>query len=281
MSCACTLAAKRVGWRYFLLKNRDLTYPDFQDRLVFDEQIFAVKGVHIGAGVDIGVSIGLNRKGLAGCSATVLANENLPYDILLERILRECTTIDDAFLLVQNDLEVGHTYQWCNFVLATLEGVAAIEIGEGTCDLEKNSDAISRTNHHLRLATTDQVKAASSEEREAAGPLYTSQARRQRASKMLNLAKTLGDMIEILSSHSDSRGFDSICRHWSSDPSNQYLGETSYGYILEVEGAKDSSNLDMRIHVSKGNPCSSTFKEVLIDFDSTGFKKEGVVSEFP
>ncbi|TFG07298.1 hypothetical protein EU522_00860 [Candidatus Thorarchaeota archaeon] len=267
MSAACTIAAKKVGSRYFLLKNRDLTYPDFQDQIIFDPGIFAVKGVHIGAGVDIGVSIGVNRHGLAGCSATVLANEDLPYDILLERILRETKNIGSAYQLIENEIAVGHQYQWCNFVLASPESVAAIEIGERISIIEENPEMITRTNHHLKLGTTERIKAARPEEREAAGSLHTSQARRQTASKMLSSAVTLGDMIEILSNHSKSRGFDSICRHWSSDPSNQFLGETACSYILEVSNDV-SSGLDMRFHTCSGNPCSSTYKETVVDFDA-------------
>jgi hypothetical protein len=137
-----------------------------------------------------------------------------------------------------------------------------------------------RTNHHLQLPTTEQIKIASAEEREAAGPLHTSQARRQKASKMLESATTLADMIEILSSHSESRGFDSICRHWDSDSSNQFLGETSYSYVLEVL-VQDSSSFDMRINVARKNPCSSTFREVLIDFSLSDAGKLEVSSDFP
>ncbi len=52
-SAACTIAAKRIGSCYFLLKNRDLTYADFNSQAMFDETTFAAKGVHIGARVDL------------------------------------------------------------------------------------------------------------------------------------------------------------------------------------------------------------------------------------
>ncbi|MCK4567406.1 MAG: hypothetical protein KAU48_08860, partial [Candidatus Thorarchaeota archaeon] len=66
----------------------------------------------------------------------------------------------------------------------------------------------------------------------------------------------------------EGRGFDSICRHISSNPRTEpYRGETVYSYIAEVSWF-DSEKLEFRLKVTSGNPCTGTFKEFDIDFDS-------------
>ncbi|MHA2068071.1 MAG: carcinine hydrolase/isopenicillin-N N-acyltransferase family protein [Candidatus Thorarchaeota archaeon] len=228
----------------------------------------------------MGVSIGVNRWGLSVCSSTVLANSETAYDLLLERVLRECKTIDEAVELVKADLESGNRYQWSNFIIATPKEVGAIEIGDGVMEVEKLPEMITRTNHHLILPTVEILKAASAAEREAGGPIQDSQHRRQEAAKMLETSVSIRDMMEIVSTHSDSRGYNSICRHRASNLDNPFLGETSYSYILEVLG-NDSNHFDIRLHVAQGTPCSNTFQEIEVDFAMSSIDKLAIVREFP
>ena len=173
MPDGCTAAAKIIGERYYLLKNRDLIWGGFRDSIVFDNDVFFVTGVNVGDGEPCGASFGFNKAGLAGCNTTVLVTPHKAYDSLLERIFRETTTIEDAFELVRADLESGNRYQWCNFVLASPKGVGVIEIGDGVAVLEKDPSIITRTNHHLVLPTADILRRASLAEREAGGPSVT------------------------------------------------------------------------------------------------------------
>ncbi len=280
MPDGCTAGAKIIGDRYYLLKNRDLIWGGFRDSIVFDKDVFFVTGVNVGDGEKCGASFGFNRAGLAGCNTTVLVTPHKAYDILLERILRETTTIEDAFELVQVDLESGNRYQWCNFVLASPTGVGVIEVGDGEAVLETDSGIITRTNHHLVLPTMDILRHSSLAEREAGGPLTTSQRRRQQAAKLLTEAMSFMDMTQLLSTHSEGRGFDSICRHRSDSPrSEPYLGETVYSYIAEVSGF-DSEAIEFRIKVTAGNPCSSTYDEFVVDFDSPE-SKYNILTNFP
>ncbi len=281
MSAGCTLGAKIVGDRYFLLKNRDLVYRDFRDTVVFDDTVFGVTGIKVGTGVPAGVSIGFNKWGLSACNSTVLATSNEAYDILMERVLREASSLDQAYRLVNEELQSGSRYQWGNFLLATHEEVGAIEIGEGVCEMERNPLMITRANHHLRLPTMETLKKATDEEREAGGPIPTSQRRRQLASRMLEDATSLGDMMKILSSHSKTRGFDSICRHRTMAPDESpFLGETSYSYILEVL-KMGLDKFDFRIHAARGNPCSSKYDETVVDFLSSPAERFAIVKGFP
>ncbi|MFX1368043.1 MAG: hypothetical protein ACFFAY_05545 [Promethearchaeota archaeon] len=51
-SDACIIFAKRIGSCYFLLKNRDLIYADFNNQGMFDETTSTAKRVHIEACMD-------------------------------------------------------------------------------------------------------------------------------------------------------------------------------------------------------------------------------------
>ena len=280
MPDGCTSGAKMIGDGYFLLKNRDLIWGGFRDTLVFESDVFFVTGINLGDGEFGGASFGFNRFRLAASNTTVLVTPHKPYDVLLERILRETKTIEDAFKLVQKDLESGERYQWCNFILASTEGVGAIEIGDGVAVLEEDPKIITRTNHHLLLPTADILRRASLAEREAGGPLITSQRRRQEAAKLLSHATSMMDMTQFLSTHSDERGFDSICRHASSNPRTEpYRGETVYSYIAEVSGI-DDDKLEFRLNVTPGNPCTGMFKEFVIDFDSPE-SKFNILTNYP
>jgi hypothetical protein len=276
----CTAGAKIIGDRYYLLKNRDLIWGGFRDSIVFEHDVFFVAGVNVVDGEPCGASFGFNRYGLSGCNTTVLVTPHRAYDSLLERILRETRAIEEAFELVNTDLENGNRYQWCNFVLASPKGVGVIEIGDGVAVLERDEKIITRTNHHLVLPTADILRHASVAEREAGGPLTTSQRRRQDAAKLLAEATSFMDMMQLLSTHREGRGFDSICRHSSSERrSNPYLGETVYSYIAEVSGI-DSDSFNFRIKVASGNPCTSTYAEFIIDFDSPE-SKYNILKNFP
>lgn len=280
MPDGCTAGAKIVGDRIYLLKNRDLIWGGFRDSVVFDSEVFFVTGVNVGDGEPCGASFGFNKSGLAGCNTTVLVTQHAAYDSLLERVLRETETIEAAFELVQADLESGNRYQWCNFVLASPNGVGVIEIGDGVAVLEQDPKMITRTNHHLILPTADILRRASLAEREAGGPISTSRSRRQEAAKLLSEATSMMDMTQLLSTHREGKGFDSICRHRSSIPRTApYLGETVYSYVAEISGF-GSENLEFRIKVAAGNPCTSTFDEFVVDFASPE-SKFNVVTNFP
>ncbi|TFG31071.1 hypothetical protein EU528_07120 [Candidatus Thorarchaeota archaeon] len=280
MPDGCTSGAKIIGDRYFLLKNRDLIWGGFRDTIVFENDIFYITGVNVKGGDFTGAHFGFNRDGLAACNTSVLVTQNKADDLLLERILRETKTIEDAFELVQKDLGSGELYHWCNFMLASPNGVGAIEIGDGVAVLEEDPHIITRTNHHLLLPTADIVRRATQEFRGAAGRLSGSQRRRQDAMKLLSEATSMMDMTQVLSTHGGDRGFDSICRHLPENPkSNPYQGETVYSYIVEVSGI-DSDEMEFRLNVTAGNPCVGLYKELAIVFDSPE-SKFNVLNNYP
>jgi hypothetical protein len=278
MADGCTIGALNMNERRFLFKNRDLVYSDFKDTARFDDECFLVTGVDIAVGKPTGASIGVNKHGVMMASSTVLISEDPPYDDLLELLLRNAKSVNEAIRFVRDDLDSGSKYQWCNFVISDSERVGVIEIGHGEMASESDVRMAVRTNHHLKLPSSKLIESAPPEMREAAGSLTTSQYRLQIACQMLEGAEVVRDIAKMLSSHSEGRGFDSICRHY--DPhENRYRGMTSYSYILESFESEDATKY--AVHVARGNPCKSAYKTMEIDFTSTPAEKEDLVSVFP
>ncbi len=264
-----------------MFKNRDIASGDFRDHLIFNDRVFAITGYDFSEAADIGVSFGINNAGLAVCSSTVLINDCAPYDILLEDILKEADSIAEAVRIVSEALNAGEEYQWCNFVIGTLDEIGVIEVSSDEYRLERDDQYVIRTNHHLLLSTKEFVQKASPEQREACGPLDASHYRRQVASKKVAGATTFQDISAMLSIHSESRGFDSICRHRDGIVASEHkLGETVYSYILEVL-MLDGKTPEVSIQVAKGNPCSNTFKQFDVNFDSTKEEKQSIIDRFP
>ncbi len=278
MADGCTIGALDVDEKRFLFKNRDLVYSDFKDTAKFDDEAFLVTGLDIAVGRPTGASIGINSHGVMIASATVLISEDPPYDDLLESLLREAKSLSEAIRIVRDDLNSGSEYQWCNFVISDSGNVGVVEIGDSKMAEESDVRMVVRTNHHLKLPTSNHIESAPAEMREAGGSLTSSQHRLQVACRMLEGAEDLSDISKILSSHSEDRGFDSICRHY--DPNGDtFRGMTSYSYILESLESEDGP--EYAIHVARGNPCESAYRTIEIDFAGTSAEKERLVSGFP
>lgn len=277
MNGECTIGTKRLDERVFMFKNRDLVYPDFKQSGVFDDAIFAVTGVDLSTEDASGVSFGVNRWGLGVCSTNVLTSNDTPYDLLLEHILREARTFDEAVNVVQDKLDAGLRYQWCNMVLASSSQVGAIEVGDGEIAVERDPVQMVRTNHHLLLDTIDVVDNSRPDRRVYGGMVTTSRKRRQKASEILTFANTLTDLMTLVGTHSESKGVDSICRHWPGRPHDTPRhGATVGSYILELM-FDGGSPQDMRFHYTTGNPCCTPFREIVIDFDTPMEDKQRLV----
>ncbi|MFO7837565.1 MAG: carcinine hydrolase/isopenicillin-N N-acyltransferase family protein [Candidatus Thorarchaeota archaeon] len=264
-----TIGAVHVGPRLLLFKNKDLVDEGHTDHLHFNDSVFSVRGVAIGTGQEAGVSIGINRHGLTGCSATVLATYAQPYDYILEEILQSAKNVDDAYQIIEEKISSGMQYRWCNIVLGDSNDVAVVEISENECELEKTDDYVVRTNHHVLLGTSDILESAPVEERKAGRSIWTSRHRRQRTERQLGGARTVAGITEILSMHSESRGFDSICRHANgNDFGMPFLGLTVYSYVVDIL-YQDNRLRDAAFYVAPGNPCVNTYKKMDVDFNAS------------
>lgn len=274
----CTIGAKIISNHFLMFKNKDLRYENFQDQVIFDDEIFAVTGINIGTEEITGVSIGVNKWGLAACSANVLTTDDDPYDLLLETIMRKSKSIEDAYSVVSALFESGKAYQWCNIVIATLDKVAAFEIGPESAAKDEHVEEIVRTNHHVLLSTKKSLSILTREKNEFEDIITLSEKRRKRANELIFNVSTLEDVMSLLSAHSETRGYDSICRHRLNG--DRYVGETVYSYIFEV-AKQNEGDLVFQMHVARSNPCNNPYERIPFDFNSSTDEKKKVVENFP
>ena len=154
----CTIGAKILspGGEFVLFKNRDFTRARFEDTFVSDAGYFGVMGVETwdndGSAADhlSGFSIGFNAH-LACCDSNVRSipdGEN--YDKLVQAVVEECTSIDEAEALLR-DLVRANRYHWANVLVATADEVAAFEVHHQQIEVQRNEVSLVRANHHVCL----------------------------------------------------------------------------------------------------------------------------------
>jgi hypothetical protein len=207
-----------------------------------------------------------------------LTTDDEPYDILLETILTKSKCIEDAYSIIYKAFENGKAYQWCNIVIATLDIIAAFEVGPKIFTTEEHEVQMVRTNHHILLSTKESLSVITQDKIESGNRIPLSEKRRKQANELISDVSKFEDVIKLLSTHSKTKGYDSICRHRLSG--EKYVGETTYAYIFEVIKYSES-DLYFQIHVARSNPCINPFEKIIIDFDLSKDEKKDVVQNFP
>ena len=147
----CTTGAKvlRPDREFILFKNRDFTRESLEDRVSLTDTAFGALGLETWDGNDpdrdrlSGFSIGFNAH-LACCDSnvrTVSGGDN--YDKLVQAVVENCTTIKQAVDCVQT-LVRDRLYCWANMIVATKQGVAALEVRDHHVEVERNSVCAAR-----------------------------------------------------------------------------------------------------------------------------------------
>lgn len=232
----CTTGAKilRPGREFVLFKNRDFTRTHFDDRLNISDHAFGVLGLETWDGDDrnldrySGYSIGFNSN-LACCDSnvrTVEAGDN--YDKLVQGVVEHCATIDEAVVQVRR-MAAEQRYCWANMVVATPDGVAALEVRADHVEVERHPISIARANHHVCLGATPQDD-----------DTITTGFRYQTAREGLNTARGIEDIFGILRSHHPTDGYG-VCNHG--------MYNTVYSYVLHWNEGNIS------FYALQGYPC--------------------------
>ena len=154
----CTTGARilRPGHEVILFKNRDFKRQQFEDRVVLSDEAFGVLGLETWDGADpqadrfSGFSIGFNRH-LICCDSNVQSvpgGEN--YDQLVQVVVENCASIDEAVECVHAMVQ-AQTFCWANLLVATPDGLAALEVREHQVVVERQPTMIARANHHVCL----------------------------------------------------------------------------------------------------------------------------------
>jgi|FLYN01.1.fsa_nt_gi hypothetical protein len=230
----CTTGAKilRPRSEFVLFKNRDFRRAHFDDRLSVTEEAFGVMGLETWDDPDqdrfSGFSIGFNRR-LACCDSnvrTVKRGDN--YDKLVQGVVENCATIEESVEQVQR--MVGERlYCWANMIVATPDGVAALEVRGHHVEVESNPAFIARANHHVCLGATPKDD-----------DTITTLFRYQTAFDGLKAAQGLDDLFAILRTHHPSESYG-VCNH------GRY--NTVYSYVVHWNEG------EITFYVLQGHPC--------------------------
>jgi hypothetical protein len=232
----CTTGAKilRLGREFVLFKNRDFRRAHFDDKVDLTGHAFGVLGLETWDGDDpnadrfSGYSIGFNPH-LACCDSnvqTVEGGDN--YDRLVEAVVENCNTIDEAVVQVRR-MASERRYCWANMVVVTPGGVAALEVRGDHVEVERNPVSIARANHHVCLGATPQDDDTT-----------TTAFRYLTAFQGLKTAVNLDDIFSILRTHHPTDGYG-VCNHG--------LYETVYSYVVHWNEGETT------FYALQGHPC--------------------------
>lgn len=232
----CTTGAKVLipGREVVLFKNRDFKRNHFEDRLSLTDTAFGVLGLETHDSLDTshdrfsGFSIGCNRD-LICCDSNVKTVENGEnYDRLVQAVVENTRTVDEAIQYV-GDLVRRNAYCWANMLVATPSEVAAIEVRDGRIGVERASQFVTRSNHHVCLG----VNPDDDDVAETA-------IRYELAHEGLRKVACLEDVFALVRTHAPGLEYG-ICRHGTL--------ETVYSYVVHWRDGETT------FYVYQGHPC--------------------------
>lgn len=233
----CTTGAKvlRQGSEFILFKNRDFGRSHFDDRVSLTDSAFGVLGLETWDGDDptqdrfSGFSIGFNAH-LACCDSngrTISGGDN--YDKLVQAVVEGCTTLDQAVECAR-DLAAERLFCWANMLVATADGMAALEVRDRHVEVERNPAIVARANHHVCLGATPNDD-----------DTLTTADRYQLALEGLRHVGRLDDVFPLLRTHQPGASHG-ICNH------SGY--QTVYSYVVHWHDGATT------FYVHQGHPCT-------------------------
>jgi len=208
-----------------LAKNRDCdsAYGPWQVMV----QVCPNRGLGYTAMTTYGVagvnSSGMNEEGLAVADTHVMSLDigpGLPRFAIVDKILTQCTTVNEALALVMNQPLMGRG----NLILTDISGALGVaELGHRNCAVRRSGeDYMVNTNHFTDLVMQDAFLDTN--------PLYlqgTSLARYSRLSDLLSSGcRNLEEAQHIMAYHGTA--LDSLCRHKEFNPPYQTISTVFY-----------------------------------------------------
>ena len=243
-----------------LFKNRDLATSLHKDELVYDVDTFGVRGIDMHSSKVTGLTIGVNRYGLAVANTHVKSTKDVTYDVLTEQILMFAKDAEDGLALTVEHLKSGKSYQWGNLILADNDSMLAIEIAGTDHSIEWSERKVLRTGHHIMLDTEDTLRQSSNSAEIDDYELSVKKV--ERGYDLIKNVKTIQDVLNLLKDHGESPGQSSICRHGSGPGSL----ETMMSYVVEIGHSQDVTRPRVIFHVSRGFPCQTPHTSIPLLF---------------
>jgi hypothetical protein len=246
----CTTGAKLLepGHEFLLFKNRDFTRAHYEDRVRCDGRVFGALGLETWDGDDpdsdrfSGFSIGCNAL-LACCDSNVrMLSGAESYDVLVEQVVEQCTTVDEAAALVAGLIH-KHRFAWGNLIVATPQEIAAFEVRDRHLEVARGQAWVARTNHHVCLGATPE-----DDDTTTSAPRYAV------ADAGLSAVEQVSEIFPLLREHIPDPQH-SICNHG--------IYDTVYSYAIHWrDGA-------ITLYVHQGHPCDgAAYVELPLIFGS-------------
>jgi len=243
-----------------LFKNRDMYSTSHKDALFHDVDGFGVRGIDMVTGKTSGLSIGVNRNGLAVANSHVMGTEDPTYDILTEQILMFAEDAEDGLRMTVDQLKSGRKFQWGNLILADLDSMLVIEIAGNEHSIEWSERKVLRTGHHIMLDTEEFLSQHSSSK--GVDSFVNSTIRVDRGYELFRNVTSVQDVFSALKDHGEGPSQSSICKHSSGE--GQMSTVTSY--VVEIDHPGENGRPKVVFHVAKGNPCTSTYAAIPLVF---------------
>lgn len=243
-----------------LFKNRDVLNTEQCDTLFYDVDCFGIRGIDKATQKESGLTVGVNRHGLAVASTHVHKTVDPNYDLLAEQIVMFAKDAEDGLKMTRSYLKGGRKYQWGNLILADHDSILVIEIAGSNHSIERSERKALRTSHHVMLDTEDTLRQALAKSGE-----YTYENSVNRLYRGYELVKGVTDtkgVFNMLKNHGENPNIESICAH-----STKKEGlNTRRSYIIEVDHARDTRRPSILFHVAKGRPCEEQFISIPLVF---------------
>ncbi|MBS3794778.1 MAG: hypothetical protein KGY80_07775 [Candidatus Thorarchaeota archaeon] len=246
--------------RTVLFKNRDLLNTNHADELFYDVDCFGIRGIDRATGEKSGLTVGVNRYGLAVASTHVHRTVDPNYDLLAEQITMFAKDAEDGLKMTRRHLNGGRKYQWGNLILADHDSVLVIEIAGSDHSIERSERKVLRTSHHIMLDTEETLRQSL-----AKNGKYEYEHSVNRLYRGYELVKGMTDVngvFSMLKDHGENPSIESICAH-------NMKGEgpdTRRSYVIEVDHARDAKRPSILFHVAKGRPCEEQFISIPLVF---------------
>lgn len=232
-----------------------MTTSDHRDELFYDVDCFGIRGVDKITGAVEGLSIGVNRHGLAIANTHVRTTSHPSYHMLTEQLLMFAKDAEDSLSMTVDQLKMGRMYQWGNIVLADNDSLLAIEIAGNDHSIERSERRVLRTSHHIMLDTETTLQ------QENAG--YGESVKRvERGYELIRKVESVNDVFALLKDHGDGKGSSSLCRH----PQGNDMNTTVMSYVIEIDHGQETGRPKVICHFAKGNPCQASYAAIPIVF---------------
>ncbi|MCP4544186.1 MAG: hypothetical protein GY832_44305 [Chloroflexi bacterium] len=221
---ACTVGVIHIPGGILFFKNRDLAVDYVVNRMTVFEStpdIHVMKGANLETKELAGIAIGVNRHGICVANTHVVSTDDVTYDVLCERLVREVKSKEDVSRIVRDFMD-HNTIQGGRILISSPEWTFLIEVFGDLFEMQEVEGNFAITNTFSLITH----RVAELEVRE-----QSSLARLQTANRMIETISSVGSLKSMLRSHAPEKGELSICNH------RQDGGGTESSHIIQIRGS--------------------------------------------